>query len=179
LVDGLDEYDPPATSRSSNPGRDPLADFLPLTLPSGVSVMCSSRPRHPYIDQLATRGVLLQIDLDAAALADDNQATVRAFWVQEAPELGLDAPFIAKAVDRADGNPQHAEMLRKHLAGLLPEQRRVEDIPRGLRVLIASAWERIAIDPAVVDGLGILCAAREPLVLDELGRVARSCPSSR
>src|SRR5262249_18849148 len=64
------------------------------------------------------------------------------------------------------------EMLRKRLADLPPKQRRVEDAPRGLKALIASAWERIATEPAVVDGLGILCVAREPLTLDELGRVA-------
>jgi len=34
-----------------------------------------------------------------------------------------------------------------------------------LGALIASAWERIATDPAVVDGLGVLCAAREPLTV--------------
>jgi hypothetical protein len=33
-------------------------------------------------------------------------------------------------------------------------------------------WERIAIDPLVVNGLGILCAARDALTRDELGRVA-------
>jgi WD40 repeat protein len=172
LIDGLDEYDPPADSRASAPGRDPLAAFLPSTLPPGVSVLCASRPRHPYIDLLAARGAL-QLDLDGPAFADDNAATVRAFWDQAAPELGLDATFVARAAERAGGNVQHAEMLRKHLAGLSPEQRRVEDIPRGLAALMAGAWERIAIDPLVVDGLGILCAAREPLTLDELGRVAR------
>ena len=172
LIDGHDEYDPPADSRASAPGRDPLAEFLPSTLPPGVSVLCASRPRHPYVDLLAARGAL-RLDLDGPAFANDNAATVRAFWDRAAPELGLEAAFVAQAVERASGNPQHAEMLRKHLAGLPPEQRRVEDIPRGLAALIASAWDRIAIDPAVVDGLGILCAAREPLTLDELGRVAR------
>jgi len=57
---------------------------------------------------------------------------VRAFWEQAAPELGLDARFIDEAVARASGNLQHAAMLRLHLAGLAPEQRRVEDIPRRL-----------------------------------------------
>jgi hypothetical protein len=75
-------------------------------------------------------------------------------------------------VDRAGGNPQHAEMLRKHLSGVPRDRRRVEDIPRGLAASIASAWERIAIEPPVVEGLGLLCAAREALTLDELGRVA-------
>jgi hypothetical protein len=172
LIDGLDEYDPPAGSRASGPGRDPLAEFLPSTLPRGVSLLCASRPRHPYVDWLLARGAL-QLDLDGADLAPDNMATVQALWEQAAPELGLDARFIAKAVERAAGNPQHAKMLRKQLAGLPRDQRDVEDIPRGLAALIASAWERIATDPAVVDGLGVLCAAREPLTLDELGRVAR------
>jgi WD40 repeat protein len=168
LIDGLDEYDPPAGTL----GRDPLAAFLPRALPRGVSLVCASRPRHPYVDMLATRGAV-QLDLDdERAFAADNEATVRAFWEQAAPELGLDARFIAEAVARAGGNLQHAAMLRQHLAGLPPEQRRVEDIPRGLAALLASAWERIATDPVVVDGLGILCAAREALTLDELGAVA-------
>ena len=170
LIDGLDEYDPPP----GPPPADPLAAFLPYALPRGVGVLCASRPRHPYVDSLATRGVLVQIDLDdAQSFAADNAATVRTFWEQAVRELGLDAPFIAQAVERAGGNLEHAAMLHRQLAGLPPERRRVEDIPRGLMALIASAWDRIATDPAVVDGLGVLCAARESLTLDELGRVAR------
>jgi hypothetical protein len=85
--------------------------------------------------------------------------------------------FLDEAVARAGGNVQHAVQLRKQLAALGPAQRRaaqhrLEDIPRGLEALIAQAWERIAVDPIVVDGLGILCAAREALSLDELGAVA-------
>jgi nucleoside phosphorylase len=168
LIDGLDEYDP----QPGSPAGDPLAAFLPYALPPGVSVLCASRPRHPYIDKLAMRGALVQIDLDdAPSFADDNAATVRAFWDHAAPELGLDAQFITQAVERAGGNLQHAVMLRLHLSGQPPEQRRASDIPRGLLALIASAWERIAIEPPVVDGLGILCAARDALTLDELGRV--------
>jgi hypothetical protein len=35
------------------------------------------------------------------------------------------------------------------------------------------AWEWVATDPAVIDGLGVLCATREALLtLDELGAVA-------
>jgi WD40 repeat protein len=138
-----------------------------------VSVLCASRPRHPYVDALATRGALVEIDLDdAPSFADDNTATVRAFWNQAAPVLGLDTAMVDQAVERAAGNLQHAVMLRQQLAGLPPEQRRVEDIPRGLAALMATTWERIAVDPLVVNGLGILCAARDALTLDELGRVA-------
>ena len=171
LIDGLDEYDPPAGSvAASAPGRDPLAAFLPHNLPSGVSVLCASRPRHPYVDLLLARGGR-QLDLDGEDLAADNTATVQAFWEQVAPELGLDTRFIAEAVDRAGGNPQHAEMLRKHLAGLPLERRHVEDIPAGLAGLLARTWGRMRADPAVVEGLGVLCAAREALTLDELQAV--------
>src|SRR3954467_14836980 len=83
LIDGLDEYDPPAELR----GRDPLAAFLPRTLPLGVRLLCASRPRHPYVDMLAARGAT-QLDLDdEQAFGADNAATVRAFWAQAAPEL--------------------------------------------------------------------------------------------
>jgi hypothetical protein len=80
-------------------------------------------------------------------------------------------------VVRAGGNVQHAVQLRKQLAALGPEQRRaarhrIDDIPRGLEALIAQAWERIAVEPIVVQGLGILCVAREALSLDELGAAA-------
>jgi WD40 repeat protein len=139
-------------------------------LPRGVSVLCACRPRHPYVDLLMVRGAW-QLDLDGADLAADNAATVRAFWEQEAPELGLDVRFIAEAVDRAGGNPQHAEMLRRHLAGLPPERRQVEDIPAGLAGLLARTWGRMRADAAVVEGLGVLCAAREALTLDELHAV--------
>src|SRR6185436_785753 len=61
LIDGLDEYDPPA----GTPASDPLAAFLPHALPRGVSLLCASRPRHPYVSSLEARdGELVQIDLD-------------------------------------------------------------------------------------------------------------------
>jgi hypothetical protein len=168
LIDGLDEYDSPA----STPGHDPLAAFLPRALPRGVSLLCASRPRHPYVDMLVSRGAV-QLDLDdEREFAADNEARVRTFWERAAPEFGLDERFIAEAVARAGGNLQHATMLRRHLAGVRPAPRRAEAIPRGLAALLASAWERIAADAAVVDGLGVLCAAREALTLDELGAVA-------
>jgi hypothetical protein len=168
LIDGLDEYDP----RPGSPPGDPLGAFLPAALPRGVSVLCSSRPRHPYVDSLATRGVLIQLDLDDAKASSDNAATVRAFWERAAPELGLDEAFIAEAAERANGNLQHAVMLYQHVAGLPPEQRRVEDIPAGLAGLLARTWARMRADSAVVQGLGVLCAAREALTLDELEGVA-------
>src|SRR5512140_3765454 len=38
VIDGLDEYDPPATAAG-----EPLAAFLPHALPAGVSVLCAAR----------------------------------------------------------------------------------------------------------------------------------------
>jgi len=71
---------------------------------------------HRYGDSLAMRGVLVQIDLDdAQRFAADNAATVRASREQMAGELGLDAPFIAQAVERAGGNLEHAAMLHRQL----------------------------------------------------------------
>jgi hypothetical protein len=169
LIDGLDEYDPPA---GALPG-DPLAAFLPYALPRGVSFLCASRPRHPYVSSLAARdGEFIQLDLDASDSAADNDATVRTFWGGAAGPLGLDAGFVEEAVARAGGNVQHAVQLRRHVAATPVHLRRVEDIPRGLGALIERTWERIAHDAVVVEGLGVLCAAREALTLDELGAVA-------
>jgi WD40 repeat protein len=169
LIDALDEYDPPAGAAAG----DPLAAFLPHALPDGVSFLFASRPKHPYVQMLEARdGELVRIDLDEPEAAADNEATVRALWAEAAPRLGLSARFVEEAVARAGGNLQHATTLRKHLAALPPEQRRIEDIPRGLAALLEKAWQRIATEPAVVVGLGLLCAAREALTLDELGAVA-------
>jgi WD40 repeat protein len=169
LIDGLDEYDPPARLEAA----DPLAAFLPHALPRGVSFLCASRPRHPYVAMLEARdGELIRLGLDEPGGIADNDATVRAFWDREAPPLALDAGFIDEAVARAGGNLQHAVTLRKHLAGLPPAQRRVEGIPRGLGAMLAKSWQRIAIEPLAVRGLGILCAAREALTLDELAAAA-------
>src|SRR6185369_12449785 len=138
-----------------------------------VSFLCASRPRHPYVAMLEARdGELGRVDLDDPAVAADNDATVRVFWERAAPALGLGARFIDEAVARAGGNLQHAVTLRKHLAGLPAAQRRVETIPRGLAALLVKLWQRITTEPLAVRGLGILCAAREALTLDELGAVA-------
>jgi AAA ATPase domain len=137
LIDGLDEYDAPAGT------YDPLAAFLPHALPRGMRLLCASRPRHPYLDAIAARdGELTRLDLDDPAAAGDNDATVRAFWRREAPVLGLGDRFLDEAVERADGNLQHAATLRKHLASVPPAQRRVEAIPRGLQAPMGGLGRR-------------------------------------
>lgn len=152
---------------------DPLAAFPPHALPRKVSFVCASRTPHPYVSSLAARdGDFVQLDLDAPDSAADNQVTVRAFWRGAAGPLGLDARFVEEAVTRAGGNVQHAVRLRRQIAAVPAHQHRVEDIPRGLEALIEQTWERIARDAVVVEGLGILCAAREAFTLDEFGTVA-------
>jgi hypothetical protein len=68
----------------------------------------------------------------------------------------------------------HATLLRRHLASAPRAQRRMEAIPRGLPVLLTALWQRIAGDPAAVRILGILCAAHEPLSLEQIARIAGS-----
>src|SRR5262249_45821707 len=103
LIDGLDEYDPPAAQFVG----DPLAAFLPDVLPVGVRLLCASRPRHPYVSSLEARdGELVEINLDSPDSAADNDATVRAFWEGSAKSLSLDTNFIDEAVSRARGNVQ-------------------------------------------------------------------------
>src|SRR6185436_4947778 len=79
---------------------------------------------------------------------------------------------IDEAVVSAGGNMQHAVTLRKHLASIPPGERRVEAIPRGLHALLTLLWRRVANNAVASCGLGILCAAREPLTLDEIAAVA-------
>jgi hypothetical protein len=99
---------------------------------------------------------------------------VRKLWEGAAGPLGLDARFVEDAVARAGGNVQHAVQLRRQVAAAPAHLRRARDIPRGLDALIEQTWERIARNAVVVEGLGILCAARAALTLDELGAVAAS-----
>jgi hypothetical protein len=115
---------------------DPLSAFLPHALPGRVNFLCASRPRHPYVSSLAARdGDFVQLDLDALDSADDNDATVRRFWEGTGP-LGLDARFVDEAVARAGGNVQHAVQLRRQVAAMPAQRRRVEDIRRGIEALI-------------------------------------------
>lgn len=171
LIDGLDEFDPSPGPHAA----DPLAAFLPHSLPRGVSILCASRPRHPHVTMLEARdGELVRIDLDDPDLAADNDATIRLLWQRAERELELEPALVEEAIARAAGNPQHAVTLHKHLASHPATRRRFEGVPRGLEALLVRLWERIAAEPVAVRGLGILCAAREPLSLDEIAQVA-SC----
>ena len=87
------------------------------------------------------------------------------------PELGLDARFIAEAVDRADGN----RSTPRCCASTWPACRRSGATWRTFRpvsqVCSREPGDGCGADPVVVEGLGVLCAAREALTLDELQAV--------
>jgi hypothetical protein len=168
LIDGLEEYDPPAGAAG-----DPLAEVLPAALPRGVSLLCSSRWQAPHAAWLEARGdALVRIDLDAPELAASNDATVRAFWQATARSLGLGSVYVDEAVARARGNLLHATLLRKYLTGMAAAQRRVKSVPVGLEAMLEMLWGRVAADPLVVRGLGLLCVVREALTIEALGAIA-------
>jgi hypothetical protein len=162
VIDGLDDQ------RQASDLREVLA-LLPRTLPRGVRLLCAGRRCHPERDGNARWAC---VDLDDPSLGDDHEATVRAWWQREAQRLGIDVRLVERAVHAADGNLLHAAVLARHLAHLPPSLRRPEAIPRGLPALLASLWQRVAGDGSAVRALGILCAAREPLTLEQIGRIA-------
>jgi len=168
VIDGLDEHDPSL----GDAVVDPLATYLPDALPRGVSLLCAARSGHASVAALERRSDVERIDLDDPARAADNTATIRSFWEQAARPLGLGPVFVNEAVARADGNLQHATMLRKYLAGLPSAQRRVKSVPGGLEALLGKLWDRVVLDPVAVQGFALLCVAREALTLEELGAAA-------
>jgi len=160
-IDGLDEGDL----------REVLA-LLPRALPAGVRLLLSGRHRASELDGIADRsGALVRLDLDDPSFADDHDATVRELWRREAGARGLDERFVEHAVRCANGSVLHAALLCRHVA-TAPVPPRPDAIARGLPALLAALWARVAGDPAALRALGLLCAAREPLSLDQLGRAA-------
>ncbi|WP_437752636.1 TIR domain-containing protein [Sorangium sp. So ce1389] len=169
LVDGLDE------ARSEGAGQNPLLSFLPYALPPRVQMLCASRPQYPHLAALESRGSVRRIDLDAPAWATSNEEACRAFWVHHGPLFvpALPGRLIEEAVVKGQGNLLYASKLREWLQDQPPDQRRAARLPRGLSGFLEQVWrqlrglsrERFRI---VCDGLGLLCAAREALPLEEV-----------
>ncbi|WP_437282533.1 TIR domain-containing protein [Sorangium sp. So ce375] len=169
VVDGLDE------ARSDGAGQNPLPSFLPYALPPRVHALCASRPQYPHLDWLESRGNVRRIDLDARAWAGSNEQACHAFWDDQAPRFTprLDPRLVEEAVARAEGNLLYAVKLREWLEEQPVEQRRVERLPRGLSGFLEQIWQQLRGLPReqfglVANGLGLLCAAREALPLEEL-----------
>lgn len=174
VVDGLDE------AISLGADDNPLPRFLPHVLPAGVTVLCSSRPAHPFLGWFERRdGIVVTIDLDSDAMKGSNIEAVQQFWNAQGPRMKppLSSAFIARAVEAAEGNLLHAVKLRDWLATIPVGQREVVRLPRGLEGLLELLWEDWSSLPddahhRVVRGLGILCASREPITLEDVALCA-------
>ncbi|WP_437916839.1 AAA family ATPase [Sorangium sp. So ce302] len=173
VVDGLDE------ARSDGAGQNPLPSFLPYALPPRVHALCASRPQYPHLGWLESRGNVRRIDLDAPAWAGSNEQACRAFWGDQAPRFmpKLDPRLVEEAVIRAEGNLLYAVKLREWLEEQPVEQRRVERLPRGLSGFLEQIWQQLRSLPReqfglVASGLGLVCAAREALPLEEVEAAA-------
>ncbi|WP_437747130.1 PQQ-binding-like beta-propeller repeat protein [Sorangium sp. So ce1504] len=169
VVDGLDE------ARNEGAGQNPLPGFLPYALPPRLHALCASRPQYPHLDWLESRGNVRRIDLDAPAWAGSNEDACRAFWGDQAPRFTpkLDPRLVEEAVARADGNLLYAVKLREWLEEQPIEHRRVERLPRGLSGFLEQIWQQLRSLPReqfglVASGLGLVCAAREALPLEEI-----------
>ncbi|WP_437553969.1 AAA family ATPase [Sorangium sp. So ce367] len=173
VVDGLDE------ARSEDAEQNPLPDFLPYALPPRVHALCASRPQYPHLGWLESRGNVRRIDLDAPAWAGSNEQACRAFWGDQAPRFTprLDPRLVEEAVARAEGNLLYAVKLREWLEEQPVEQRRIERLPRGLSGFLEQIWQQIRSLPQeqrelVASGLGLICAAREALPIEEIEAAA-------
>ncbi|WP_437978628.1 ATP-binding protein [Sorangium sp. So ce295] len=169
VVDGLDE------ARSDGAGQNPLPGFLPYALPPRVHALCASRPQYPHLAWLESRSNVRRIDLDAPEWAGSNERACRAFWADQAPQFTprLDPGLVEEAVARAEGNLLYAVKLKEWLEEQPVEQRRVERLPRGLSGFLEQIWHQLWSLPGkqfklVASGLGLVCAAREALPLEEI-----------
>ncbi|WP_437820317.1 outer membrane protein assembly factor BamB family protein [Sorangium sp. So ce1078] len=169
VVDGLDE------ARSEGAGQNPLPGFLPYALPPRVHALCASRPQYPHLGWLESRGNVRRIDLDAPAWVGSNEQACRAFWADQAPRFTprLDSRLVEEAIARAQGNLLYAVKLREWLEEQPVEQRRAERLPRGLSGFLEQIWQQLRSLPReqfglVANGLGLICAAREALPLEEI-----------
>ncbi|XXU80314.1 AAA family ATPase [Sorangium sp. So ce1151] len=169
VVDGLDE------ARSEGAGQNPLPGFLPYALPSRVHALCASRPQYPHLAWLESRGNVRRIDLDAPEWAGSNEQACRAFWADQAPRFTprLAPGLVEEAIARAQGDLLYAVKLREWLEEQPPERRRAERLPRGLSGFLEQIWQQLRSLPReqfglVASGLGLICAAREALPLEEI-----------
>lgn len=175
VVDGLDEI-------TNDMAENPLSLILPEVLPPGVYAICASRP----ISQLSwfdARDNVCRIDLDAADWEPDRNAACRQYWeyrrslAHSGTLFALSDAFIESAVDVAKGSMLYTIKLAE---AILEKQELVDlsALPVGLQGFLQEEWAKIEhLSPAsaacVKAGLRVLCVARAPLSLAEIGQVTQ------
>ncbi|APR85050.1 WD40 repeat protein [Minicystis rosea] len=137
VLDGLDELASPGE------GRKPTIGFLPRVLPSGVIVLCASRPTYPDLDWMDDR--VRRINLDEVSFLASNEAACRAYWEHQAQHIHppLEQAFIEEAIHRAGGNMLHATRLRDWLDEQPSERRAAMLIPIGLDGFLIRIWNEL------------------------------------
>ena len=172
VVDGLDE-----AAVASGVERV-LGRFLPATLPENAFIICASRPNYPELGWLEQRSGLRTIDLDEPKWIADNRKVVDAYWRKRGPQLepALDEEVLEKAIAAAEGNMLHAVTL----FDAFETNAQVRDpnrIPVGFNALLEDLWVRLVelkdreTSTRVIEGLGLLAVAGEPLPLGTLARL--------
>ncbi|WP_437965142.1 AAA family ATPase [Sorangium sp. So ce260] len=165
VIDGLDE------AACDIAGRNLLPRFLPRVVPSGVAILCASRPMYPHADWLAGfDGVHSILDLDEAEWTASNEAACRAYCVQRLHRLSppLNNADIETVVRNAQGNMVYARWICEWLARQPPARRTTTNISQGLSGLTRQIISELrglggARRALILQGLGLTCAAREAL----------------
>ena len=172
VVDGLDE-----AAVGSGTERV-LGRFLPASLPENVFIICASRPNYPELGWLEQRSGLRTIDLDDPKWIADNRKVVDAYWRKRGPQLkpALDEEVLEKAIAAAEGNMLHAVTLFDAFE-TNTQARDPNRIPVGFNALLEDLWVRLVelkdreTSTRVIDGLGLLAVAGEPLPLSTVARL--------
>ena len=172
VIDGLDEAALPASESRG------LNRFLPASLPSGVFVLCASRPNYPQLGWLEQRPGLRMIDLDQPPWVEDNRRVVETFWHDRGPRLRppLDEETLGAAIRAAEGNVLHAVTLCDAFE-VDTQARDPQRIPVGFEALLEDMWLRLVdlddrtTSTQVLDGLGLIAIAAAPLPLTAVARL--------
>lgn len=172
VIDGLDE------AASDGPGKNPLPRFLPRIVPTGVVLLCASRPMYPHLDWITSLDHVRTLDLDNKEWELSNMAATRELCGERSIRMSppLTPEVIDAVVRSARGNMLYASRLCEWLDGQPPSRRTTAAIAQGLAELLRRIWSEISTPDGarhelVLRGLGLACAAREALpayLLNEL-----------
>ncbi len=167
VLDALDE--------TSDLGR--LRELIASPLPPGVRLLCSSRPQSTPNAGLGDPPAVSSLDLDQPRWKASNEATCRKFWERRKAEVDwLTQQRIDEALRFGQGNMLYAVQLWSLLSSLPGDERGRETTPPSLDAVIERTWRRIddlhAESQPILDALGVLTLAREPLWLAQIAELA-------